>query len=277
MQACRPLLGTYVEIRIGHSRPDAEAAALDRAYQAIMLVQSLMSLREASSDLAHLNRAAHLEPQSIHPWTYQVLERAVDIYRASDGLFDCNVARRLADWGLLPATVVAPTIDHQQTSASMADLVFHQDGRVGARRRLSLDLGGIAKGFAVDKAAEALMSEGVQWGVVNAGGDLRVLGDVEEAIHVRDPRNPAQLHFLGSLRDGAVATSGSYFSKELASLPNVSALVNPRSGLPLVSDHSYSVIAPDCMTADALTKVLALSGNDAHPCFAQFEAHALIV
>lgn len=277
MQACRPLLGTYVEIRVGHSRSDAEVMAMDRAYRAIMLVQSLMSLREASSDLSHLNRAAYVEPQSIHPWTYQVLERAVDIYRASDGLFDCNVARRLADWGLLPGTVVAPDTDPGQGAASMDDLVFHRDGRVGARRRLSLDLGGIAKGFAVDKAAEALLSEGVRWGVVNAGGDLRVVGDVEEAIHVRDPRDPSRLHFLGSLRDGAVATSGSYFSRELASSPNVSALVNPRSGQPLVSDHSYSVIAPECMTADALTKVLALSGNDAHPCFARFKAHAVIV
>jgi thiamine biosynthesis lipoprotein len=275
MQACRPLLGTYVEIRVGHSRPDAEAAAMDRAYQAIMLVQSLMSLREASSDLSHLNRAAHLEPQSVHPWTYQVLERAVRIYRASEGLFDCNVARRLASWGLLPSTVVAPVAD--ELGASMDDLVFHQDGRIGARRRLSLDLGGIAKGFAVDKAAEALMSEGVLWAVVNAGGDLRVVGDVEEAIHVRDPRDPARLHFLGSLRDGAVATSGSYFSRELASLPDVSALINPRTGLPVVTERSYSVIAPDCMTADALTKVLAIAENPEHPCFAKFEAHALIV
>ncbi|HEX5392601.1 MAG TPA: FAD:protein FMN transferase [Rhodocyclaceae bacterium] len=273
MQACRPLLGTYVEIRIGHARPEAEATAMDRAFQAIMLVQSLMSLREASSDLAHLNRAAHLEPRSVHPWTRQVLERAVEIHRASEGLFDCNVAQRLADWGLLPSTVVAPG----QTGASMDDLVFHPDGRVGAHRRLSLDLGGIAKGFAVDKAAEVLMAEGVQWAVVNAGGDLRVVGDVEEAIHVRDPRNPSQLHFLGSLRDGAVATSGSYFSKELASVPNKSALVNPRSGQPVVSDRSYSVIAPDCMTADALTKVLALTGNADHLCFARFQAHALIV
>lgn len=277
MQACRPLLGTYVEIRIGHSRAGSEIAALDRAFQAIMLVQSLMSVYEATSDLSQLNRSAHIVPMSVHPWTYQVLERAVAIYRASDGLFDCNVARRLAEWGLLPSTVVAPVTDPQQTAASMADLVFQQDGRIGARRRLSLDLGGIAKGFAVDKAVEALMSEGVQWAVVNAGGDLRVFGDVDEAIHVRDPLDPSRLHFLGSLRDGAVATSGCYFSKELASSPNVSALVNPLSGQPLVSDQSYSVIAPDCMTADALTKVLALCGDSAHPCFAKFEAHAITV
>lgn len=273
MQACRPLLGTYVEIRIGHSRADGEFVALDRAFQAIMLVQSLMSVHEATSDISQLNRSAHLQPMSVHPWTYQVLERAMQIHRESDGLFDCNVARRLVEWGLLPATVVA----NEHSGASMADLVFHDDGRIGARRRLSLDLGGIAKGFAVDKAAEALKAEGVEWAVVNAGGDLRVVGDVEESIHVRDPGNPSKLHMLGTLKDGAAATSGSYFSTQLASLPNVSALVNPRTGLPLVSGKSYSVIAPDCMTADALTKVLALSGNGAHPCFEKFKAHAVIL
>lgn len=272
MQACRPLLGTYVEIRLAHPNPETARAAVEKAYAAVGRVQQLMSIHEPDSEVSIINRMAHIEPQRVDPWTYQVLAKAKEVHLASEGLFDCNVARRLAAWGLLPAAVVPQGTD----GATMADLQLLDEERVSARRPLCLDLGGIAKGFAVDKAAEALLMEGVDWAVVNAGGDLRVVGEIAETIHVRSASDPSHLHLLGQLRDGAVATSGSYFSVELASVPGVSALVDPRTGEPLLSRHSYSVVAPDCMTADALTKVLALSGNDHHPSFSRFGAHALI-
>lgn len=273
VQSCRPLLGTYVEIRMGHDDPQAGEAAVNSAFDAIERVQQLMSIHEPASDVSALNRTAHLEPHRVADWTYTVLVRAKEIHVASDGLFECNVAHRLAGWGLLPASVISQGEDR----ASLADLQVLDDGRIGADRPLSMDLGGIAKGFAVDKAAEVLMAQGARWAVVNAGGDLRVVGDIEETIHVRSPREPSHLHLLGRLREGAVATSGCYFSAELAALPGVSALIDPRSGKALSDEHSYSVVAPDCTTADALTKVLALSGDPQHPCFRRFGAHALIL
>ena len=111
--------------------------------------------------------------------------------------------------------------------------------------------------------------------LVNAGGDLRVAGEIEEPIYLRNPRDPTQATLAGTLTDGAIATSGIYFSKRLHDGQTISAIVEPVSGQPLLDDASHSVIAPTCAVADALTKVLALSRNPHHPAFARHRAQAL--
>ena len=273
MNGCRPLLGTYVDIRITDAAGGRAEDAIQAAFCTIEQVQALMSLREPYSELSSLNRRAHLSPVTIHPWTREVLQLALDLHEASAGLFDCCVAHRLARWGLLPGFL---RIDEREEEGTMADLYWTEDGCIAARRPVCLDFGGIAKGFAVDKAAEVLLAAGVKSGVVNAGGDLRVIGPVEEAIHIRRANAPSQLACLGFLADGAVATSGSYFSSPSANVPNVSALLNPLTGEAVVSEASYTVIAPSCAVADGLTKVLAVTGNADHPCFSRFDARAII-
>lgn len=276
MKSCRPLLGTYVEVRVFDGDEQSAARAIESAFRAVTKVQQLMSVHRADSDVRRINREAHRQVVTVDPWTTQVLRTAQDVYHESDGIFDCGVARQLARWGLLPADV----IDHQCSDvfhASVAHLQILDDTHVTAACPMALDLGGIAKGFAVDKAAEALQEAGVTSAVVNAGGDLRVIGEVEEAIHVRSARDPRLLRPLGHLKDGAVATSGSYFSRENAAVPDVSALVDPRDGKPVLSEQSFSVVAPTCAIADALTKVLAITGNPLLSCFTRFSAHPLIV
>lgn len=128
------------------------------------------------------------------------------------------------------------------------------------RRRLSLD--GIAKGFAVDQAVASLRAAGVTWGTVNAGGDLRVFGSRPEAVHVRDAEG--RLRSIGALQEAAIATSGS------------AAIVDPRSGKKCAAGAAVSVIARDCMTADALTKVVALDPAGSARVLARFGARAIV-
>lgn len=271
MNACRPLLGTYVEIRIEHPDATMALAALEAGFAAIAEVERLMSVFDAASEISQLNRLAHLGNVPLSPWTHQVLELALDIHTRSDGLFDCGIAPRLASLGMLPPEV------RSSDASSLRNLRLTADGRACASQPTYLDLGGIAKGFAVDRAAEALQNAGAQAGRINAGGDIRVFGETEEAIFLRDPAHPEQLRFAGYLRDGACATSASYYSRRQHACRNVSALIDPRNGQALDSQGSYSVIAEHCATADALTKVLALSGNPDHPCFPHYSAHPIII
>lgn len=290
---CRPALGTYVEIRVDAGPdfpPDATGTgsiapatdpvaspaierAIEQAFAAIARVQALMSVHDPDSELSQINRLAHLFPVPVDRWTQQVLQLAQQIHEASAGCFDCAIAGHLVEWGLLPGHVGLPGF--RQASA-FAGLTVSAAGTVAAAEPVLLDLGGIAKGFAVDKAAEALLQAGIRHAVVNAGGDLRVIGDRDEPVYVRSAQCPQQLQLAGMLSDGAFASSGSYFSAEQASRAGVSALVNPKDGTPIVSPHGFSVIAPTCAVADALTKVLAVSGNPDLPCFARFNAHPLI-
>ena len=126
-------------------------------------------------------------------------------------------------------------------------------------------LDGIAKGFAVDRAVETLQSAGIRCGVVNAGGDLRVFGEAFEDVHVRAPQRPDRLVHIGKVRDAAVATSGA------------GLLIDPRRGVRAARAAGATVIAADCMTADALTKPCLLEPESAAQLAGRFRAHALLL
>jgi FAD:protein FMN transferase len=278
MIRCQPLLGTYVEIAI--SNLDCTISwreknqAIDHAFAAIALVQKLVSFYSKESELAQINARAHLESINIHSWTYEVLETAKIICEASSGVFDCGVGAHLVRAGLLPVQNKTPTLDQ---CGGLNDLMLIPPHSVRSKRALMLDLGGIAKGFAVDKAIEALQAHGISSATVNAGGDLRVFGSQEKMIQIRKPSQAQECLSLGSLQNGAIATTGLYFSNAPVDDVLPSYIVNPLDAEHVQFSESYSVIAPLCIHADALTKVLAITGDTDHACFKPFSAHAIRV
>lgn len=248
--------------------------AIDAAFSIIEKIQQLMSFHDANSQLSRLNREAHLRAIPVHPFVYAVLIRAQKIFLASEGLFDCTVADVLVNWSLLPQQT------NNQTSpdaVTQADVMLLADYMVQYRTPLLIDFGGIAKGFAVDLAIQTLRQFGIKNAVVNAGGDLRVLGNIAEPISIRSPSNLQQLISVGELCAGALATSGIYYSENKFQGKSVSALVNPTNRQPVLNPHSFSVIAPTAWLADALTKVVAVTGNIEHPCLQHFGAKAFII
>jgi len=128
--------------------------------------------------------------------------------------------------------------------------------RVRFERALRVDLSGIAKGYAVDRAVNALQCAGVQRILVNAGGDLRIAGPWEQAVWLRHPQAPHLSAAAMSLRNAALATSATYYSRRRTPQGEVSALFEPRRARAYTQAGSVSVRAADCMSADALTKVV---------------------
>jgi thiamine biosynthesis lipoprotein len=263
MIRCKPLLGTYVEISA-----DADDA-IDQAFLAIQLIQDLMGFHNPNSELSQINARAHLEQIEVHEWTFQVLRTAKELCESTNGVFDCGVGGKLVDSGLLPKHSERVDI----SCGSIMDLTLTEPNLVSSKTQLNLDLGGIAKGFAVDKAIEALQLCGAKSGYVNAGGDLRVFGNTSQEIQVRNPSNPSELISMGSLQNGAVASSGLYYCDN--SKPNQGHIVNPQTMEQIEFTESYTVIAPECIYADALTKVFAISKDNAHPCFEKYSAQAI--
>jgi FAD:protein FMN transferase len=270
MKRCRPLLGTYVEIVIKDEMKAFHGQVISEAFLTIELVQNLMGFHQDKSELSKMNHAAHLRPIQIHPWTAQVLLAAKDVHHHSGGLFDCGIGHRLIAAGLLPQHL-SPEQNH---FGGLADVEFLEPHLIYSRRPIRLDLGGIAKGFAVDLAVQILQTAGIARGVVNAGGDLRVFGDEPEAILLRDPNGHKPPIEIGKLQNGAIATSGLYFSSRDSRTP--SHIINPTANSPEQIHHaflgSYSVLAQECIYADALTKVFILSENAHHACFDYFKA-----
>ena len=275
-------LGTMVGIRVEPCR-QAEAA-VDAAFAAIRQVHELMSFHRPSSELSALNQRAHQEPITVSKWTYAVIARAIELSQVSNGLFDCTIAPYLTARGLLPAPMFGkqrmrpPTGVCGARRASYRDVELLAGCRIRFRRALWIDLGGIAKGFAVDRAVEALRAHDVAAASVNAGGDLRVFGDVASPIQVRLPDAPHLTAPLMNLRNSAIATSATYLDLSSGeSGAAITALIDPRTGAGCGTGFSVSVHAPDCITADALTKVVAVSQDPHHPALAKLGASGLLL
>ena len=263
IRRCRPLLGTFVEVAARADSPERASAALEAAFAAVSRVQRLMSFHDPASDVSRMNRDAVREAVEVDPWTLRVLEAARDLHARTRGVFDVAVAPWLQRWGYLPDTPACRAPARRACAEAAFELLAGR--RVRFRRPAAIDLGGIAKGFAVDRAVEALVREGAASGVVNAGGDLRVFGGEPSALHVRHPGEPGRLLPLGTLRDGAFATSADTFTRRRWRGRAVSPLVDPTNGRPCVGARSASVQAPTCLVADALTKVVMILGRRSAP------------
>jgi thiamine biosynthesis lipoprotein len=183
-----------------------------------------------------------------------VLGEAVRIGRASEGVFDIAAAPARVPWGFLPRY----TAQEKDAAAAYRDVVLHRDGRVSFRRPLQLDLGEIAKGFAVDKAAELLEEQGVRQAVINAGGDLRFIGERPPSLPMRDPAAPYSIHLFAQVTAPAVATHSAYHANGRHHRRKVSHILHPRTRKPMRSNVSVSVFAQTCVQADALTRVVLL-------------------
>jgi thiamine biosynthesis lipoprotein len=255
---------------------DRMNAAVEAAFQAVADVHKLMSFHEPESDLARLNHKARAEPVSVHPWTWQVLQTALDLHRLSGGIFDIAIAPVLQDMKLLPRHPDQPRPAASFRSASNAMELLH-DGRVRFKHpHLQIDLGGIAKGFAVDRATDVLRQHGVPMGLVNAGGDLAAFGTPLWNIDIRNPREPACLLCRVGLRDAALASSGSCFDPVMSVNTRISAVIDPRIAT-AVRTPGATVRASSCMIADALTKVVMLAGPSAAPLLDHYAADAMIM
>jgi thiamine biosynthesis lipoprotein len=215
-----------------------------------------MSFHDRHSDLGRLNRLAFRVPVRVHPWTWQVLQAALYLSRATRGAFDVTIGGELVRLGYLPP----PMRTLQWSHACWKDLLLLPGHRVRFSRPLYIDLGGIAKGFAVDQAVARLRANGITAGLVNAGGDLRVFGEVERNIHVRHPGAPGILIPAARLVSGALATSASYFSQRQWRGRNVTPVIDKTRPQSRVASFSVSVFAARCMLADALTKVVLVRG-----------------
>lgn len=302
VRRAQPWLGTIVEISIVVPEADAAASAksIDAAFVAIALVHRLMSFHETGSDVNAINRLHPGQSIAVDAHTINVLRCALLLEDASAGIFNMACGAQLVAWGQLPAPAGSMAATGVTPSAVARPLIRNAIA-IDAQQRVTrtapawIDLGGIAKGYAVDLAVDALQAAdvgadgagdadsagdaigGAYGGCVNAGGDLRVFGDVDFPVLIRDPKVPTRPGRRLRLRQQALATSAGYFSSRLHEGRQTGALLDARNGQPVSGQRSATVLAPTCMLADALTKVVIATADAAHPVLARFGATAFLI
>jgi len=275
-ESIRPLLGTFVTIGVrGLERAPAEAA-IAKGFAAIERVHSLMSFHSADSDLARVNRAASGRCVRVAPETFAVLELAHTVSKFSSGVFDVTVAPLLVARGILPppaqtdANVFTSNARPPDPEACWSDVLLEPPDTVRIRRPLWIDLGGIAKGFAVDLAAsEMALAETASW-QINAGGDLRVGGPTTQLIALKVPVL-ASPTLTRDMRPFIELQNGSLASSACSETP-VHFLGQDHAVI--VAPGFVSVVAKQCAIADALTKVVLAKGKQSESVLAAFDASA---
>ena len=265
-------MGTIVEVTLFGADTQRCEEAFEDAFAAISLVERQMSFHDSSSILSRINSEAATSPVPADDATFRVLRMAKLFYSASKGLFDPTVAPHLERAGFLPKS----SVNDQPPGASFDDVELLPGKRVRFRKPgIRLDLGGIAKGFAVDKAVSALRRKGMTSGLVNAGGDLRAFGSRPYVVGIRDSRQPEKISVSLVIKNRALATSAHYFASRLRPGAIAGPFVNPRLGRFRSTLASVSVAAKDALVADALTKVVMLDPDNSLPVLQQFAAESL--
>ena len=271
IRRCRPLLGTFVEITAAGLDEEKLNRAAAAAFAAIDKIQRLMSAHDPASELSQLNLEAARRPVTVSPETFSVLRRACRLAKVSAGAFDPTIAPILADWGILPADLAL------KETGDWRDVRLLCGRKVRFLRPLALDLGGIAKGFAVDAAIKALKRHGVKHAVVNAGGDLRMFGSEPIVVHLRHPAQPQQSASQIEIREAALATSSPCFTERVIRGRRISHLVQSPGRGAITGALSVTVRARECWLADALTKVVLNSPAVADILLAKYRAEAFIL
>ena len=269
LRRARPLLGTIVDIRIDDKGHGNEA--IDAAFTAVAQVHEMMSFQSLESDLSRLNRQATTGSVTVHPLLGKVLRAALHLAQVSKGVFDPTLGAQTVKRGLAPA----PSRLLPDPNADWRDVLVGENDTIAFARPLWLDLSGIAKGFAVDQAVAAMRALGITSGVVNAGGDLRAFGVRVEAVSLRSARRRDRASGAVEICDAALAASGGRAARR-GGWRAISPLVAPTGDRLAGLRRSVAVRAPDCITADGLTKVVLFAPDMARDLLAQAGAQAWI-
>ena len=238
----RIALGTWVAIEAVATRSEDEHAAIEAAYAAIGAVEARMHPTRTGSDLARINSAPLEAPVEVQADTWHLLKLAQRLYALTEGIFDPCLPSHP---GRLPEVEIASEEEEEPT------VICHAPVR--------LDLGGIAKGHAIDRAIATLSAQGCHSGLVNAGGDLRVFGDRKESILLRrggSAGTPMQFRPI-DLESAALAVSDLDAPERPEEHQGYYNRVGPAEGL-----RYAAVVAKDAATADALTKCVLLCSSD---------------
>jgi FAD:protein FMN transferase len=272
MTRAKPLLGTIVEITALSSERSLCFAAINHAFESIEKIQRKLSFHDRSSFLSEINLHAADRPVELDSQTFSLLRTAHELYMVTSGIFDITIAPQLELDGFLPKS------SHVNYQRSFADIDLSAEGWVRFRRKgVRIDLGGIAKGLAVADAVASLRMMGVEAGCVNAGGDVEVFGDCMLPVRIRDPRRRGDYVATIPIKNLAVATSGHYFADRIHPSATVGPFVDPRTSLLSSAAQSVTVVAPDPVYADALTKVVIIDPETAATVLPRFDAAALMI
>ncbi len=265
MRKTKLYMDTVVDINVATTKLNEETEAkIDRAFAAFQQVEQACSRFNPESELMMASQRVG-KPVKISPFLFEPLKFALEIARLTDGLFDPTVGKIMEENGFNRQYLTGNVLNsHSAEAVQYHDVELDpQNHTLLLKKSLIIDLGAVAKGFAIDLAASELKEfEGF---VVNAGGDLFAGGVNEKGdpwkIGIQHPYQKEQIIEAIDISDAAVCTSGSY-ERRNAMRPDVHHIVNPETKSSPCEWVSSTVIAPFAMMADGFSTVSFLMDKE---------------
>jgi len=260
------IMGTSIVVELWADERAAGEAAISAVMDEMHRIDRAMSPFKEDSELSRINREAHQAPVPVSAEMARLIVRAAEFSELSGGAFDITYAAvgHLYDY----RNRVRPSdaeLEKARAAIGWRGLVLDSQARTVrfAKPGMRIDLGGFAKGHAVDNAAAILRRRGIAHAMVSAGGDSRVIGDRRGrpwTIGVRDPRRPSQVAAVLPLEDVSISTSGDYERYFDADGTRFHHLIDPATGKSPREIQSVTILADDGLTSEALSKIVFVLG-----------------
>jgi len=249
----RPLMGTEVSVLLWHDDTATGEEIVEQIFAEAERIDRLMSTYKDDSRISEINRLAAKEPVLAGDELFQLIRRSQDISVLTRGAFDITYDS------------VGQHYDFRNRQRPDEATVEVERQLIDFREGVRINLGGIAKGYVVERGVSILRSRGVQNGIVTAGGDSRLLGDRRGQpwmVGIRDPRDDGEVAISVPLEDEAISTSGDYERYFEEGDTRYHHIIQPSTGEPASGVHSATVFGPDAVITDALSTSVFVMGVD---------------
>ncbi|HEX6706446.1 MAG TPA: FAD:protein FMN transferase [Albitalea sp.] len=261
------IMGTAIGVELWSEDRAAGEAAIDAVMAEMHRIDRAMSPFKPQSELSVVNRVAARRPVTLSDEMYRLVERAIAFSELSGGAFDITYAAVGALYDYREGTGPSDqAIERARAAVGWRHLLLDPRERSlrFARDGVRIDLGGFAKGHAVDNATALLKQRGIAHAFVSAGGDSRVIGDKRGrpwTIGIRHPRVPGEVVAVLPLEDVAISTSGDYERYFVRDGVRCHHLIDPKTGRSPSSVQSVTILAEDGLTTEALSKTVFVLGT----------------
>jgi thiamine biosynthesis lipoprotein len=262
------IMGTLVEITVSHSNPELIQTVTTQAFDEMLRIEQLMSTYLPDSEISRINRAAGKKATPVSPEVEEVIQEGIYWSEQSGGAFDITVEPLVQLWDFDGEKEIIPGINTLRKTASLVNYknIEIKDHTVRLKKRgMAINVGGLAKGYAVDRAISVLRGK-VANGIVNAGGDLFAFGQKKKqdswAIGLQNPRKPQELLAAFAVNNQAVATSGDYQRYFIKDGIRYHHIFDPQTGRPARLMISATIITTEVMDADAIATAVFVMGPD---------------
>ena len=261
-------MGTNCHLHLYATERSAADHAARVAINEVMRIESRYSRYRPDSCLTAINRTAEAGKSiEVDDETAGLLNYSFAAYRKSDGLFDISSGLLRRAWNFKQGQLADQNVlDELVPRVGLDKLIWKDQQLTFLVPGMELDFGGLGKEYAADRVAEFCLSQGIEHGVIDLGGDIRVLGPhpCGEAwqIGIRHPRFPGTMMAIASLKHGSLATSGDYERCITLNGKRYSHILNPKTGWPVHGLCSVTAMTDQCLVAGSVCTIAMLKGSD---------------